>query len=136
MYPSDEDFSPKPKYGTVLGGLLIASIGWIGLFYMLRFVLPGAGARWAFFVLLYMAIAGSSIPFLKLLNRRFSGRRFAPPPDWVSLRQSLWLGLYVCICAWLQIPRVLNGTLAFFLALSVIVIEIFLRLRERALYGF
>jgi hypothetical protein len=34
-------------------------------------------------------------------------------------------------CAWLQIPRVLNWSIAFFLAIVFIVLEAFLRSRER-----
>ncbi|NJL95916.1 MAG: hypothetical protein HC915_20390 [Anaerolineae bacterium] len=87
------------------------------------------------FVLLYIAVAGTSIPLIKLLNGRFHGS-FPPPPDWISVRQSLWVALYITTCAWLQIPRVLNGAMAFFLALCFAAIEVFLRLRERHLYGY
>jgi hypothetical protein len=52
------------------------------------------------------------------------------PSAAVILRQSIWVGLFVVACAWLQIPRVLNPLIAFFLALSLIVIEVFLRARE------
>jgi hypothetical protein len=38
----------------------------------------------------------------------------------------------VVTCAWLQIPRVLTLPIAFFLALALIVIEVFLRSREIA----
>lgn len=110
-------------------------MGWLGLFFLIRMVVPRAGARWMFFVLLYVAVAGTVIPLAKFLNERFRGR-YPEPPDWVSVRQGLWVGLYVATCAWLQIPRVLNLTIAFFLALSLMVIEIFLRLRERSLYGY
>jgi predicted nucleic acid-binding Zn ribbon protein len=34
-------------------------------------------------------------------------------------------------CAWLQIPRVFNPVIAFFLALSLIVVEVFLHVREQ-----
>jgi hypothetical protein len=38
----------------------------------------------------------------------------------------------VTTCAWLQIPRVLSPPIAVLLALALVVIEGFLRLRERA----
>ncbi|MCZ7546304.1 MAG: hypothetical protein M5R40_23515 [Anaerolineae bacterium] len=47
------------------------------------------------------------------------------------LRQSMWVALFVTTCAWLQIPRLLNWLIAFLLALSLVAIEVFLRLRER-----
>lgn len=126
---------PNSTSGTVVASLILAGIGWAGVYYMVNNVLPGAGARWAFFVLLYFAVAGSAVPLLRYLNHQLRGKR-PPPPDWVALRQALWLGLFVAICAWLQIPRVLNGGIAFFLALALVVIEIFLRLRERSLHGY
>lgn len=125
----------RPQQGPALAGFFLACVGWLGLFFLIRAVVPRAGARWMFFVLLYIAVAGTVIPLAKFLNERFRGR-YPEPPDWVSVRQGLWVGLYVATCAWLQIPRVLNLTIAFFLALSLIVIEIFLRLRERSLYGY
>lgn len=121
--------------GTLVASILLACTGWLGMYFMVQTVLPQAGARWLFFVLLYLASAGTIIPIAQLFNHRLRGRR-PPPPDWVSVRQGLWVGLYVSICAWLQIPRELNPVIAFFLALSLIVIEIFLRVRERSQYGY
>lgn len=130
------DDTPAPRrQGTLLAGVLMACVGWLGLYFLIRDVLPRAGARWVFFVLLYMAVAGTAIPLVKLLNNRFRGS-YPEPPDWISVRQSLWIALFVATCAWLQIPRVLNGAIAFFLALSLAVIEIFLRLRERSQHGY
>ncbi len=121
--------------GTVLAAIAMACGSWLGLFFLVRTVLPHAGARWIFFVLFYMAIASTLIPLLKLLNRRLRGRRPAPP-DWVSVRQSLWIALYLTTCAWLQIPRVLSPEIAVLLALTFIVLEGFLRLRERGQMGY
>lgn len=114
--------------GTALAALFMACVGWLGLYYMTQNVLPTAGARWLFFVLLYIAVSGSTVPFAKILNRRFNR---VEPPDWVSVRQGLWMGIFVTTAAWLQIPRVLNVPIALLLALTLIVLEGFLRLRER-----
>lgn len=125
----------RSSQGTLIAAVLLACVGWLGLFYLVQNVVPRAGARWAFFVLLYMAVAGTVIPLAKLLNNRLRGS-YPEPPDWVSVRQGLWVGLYVTTCAWLQIPRVLDAPIAFFLGLSLIVIEVFLRLRERSQQGY
>lgn len=125
----------RRQQGTALAGGLMASIGWLGLYFLVQNVVPKAGARWLFFVLLYMAVAGTVIPIARFLNNRLRGD-FPEPPDWVSVRQGLWSGLYVTTCAWLQIPRVLNLPIALLLALSLLVIEGFLRLRERGQYGY
>jgi hypothetical protein len=42
------------------------------------------------------------------------------------------VGLFGTACAWLRVPRVLSWSVAFFLALSLVAIEAFLRLRERS----
>jgi len=118
------------QQGTAFAGLLMGCIGWLGLYYTVQNVLPTAGARWFFFVLLYIAVAGTTIPIAKLVNRRLHR---VEPSDWVSVRQGLWVGLFVATAAWLQIPRVLNLPIAILLALSLITIEGFLRIRERPL---
>ena len=125
----------RPQQGTRIAAILLASIGWLGLLYLTQNILPRAGARWLFFVLLYLAVSGSTIPILQLVNNRLRGDN-PEPPDWVSVRQGLWIGLFVTTCAWLQIPRQLDATRAVFLAMIFIVIEIFLRLRERGQQGY
>ena len=125
----------RRQQGTIFAGILMACIGWVGLFFLVRSVLPTAGARWLFFLLLYMAVTGTMIPIAVAFNNRLRGE--APiPPDWISVRQGLWVGLFVITCAWLQIPRVLNPVIAILLALSLAVIEVFLRLRERSQIGY
>ena len=47
----------------------------------------------------------------------------------------MWFGLFAVTATWMQMTRALNGAIAFFLALSMIVIETFLRLRERSQDG-
>jgi hypothetical protein len=131
----DDRTRSRSQQGTILAAVFIACSGWLGLFYMVQNVVPRAGARWLFFVLLYMAAAGTIIPIAKYLNYRLRGS-YPEPPDWVSVRQGLWAGLYVTTCAWLQIPRVLNTSLAILLLMSLLVIEIFLRLRERSQQGY
>jgi hypothetical protein len=123
--------SPLKQYGLSLAAGFLMLSGWGGLFLLVRNVVPTAGPRWLFFMLLYMAIAGTSLPFVRFLNLRFT---YEPVPDSVILRESLWCGLYVTTCAWLQIPRVLTWPIALLLALAVIVIEGFLRLREHPHY--
>lgn len=119
--------SPLKHYGLNLAAGFLILIGWGGLFLLIRNVVPTAGPRWGFFMLLYIAIVGTSLPFVRLLNARFTPHAI---PDTVILRESLWCGLYITTCAWLQIPRVLTWPIAGLLALILIVIEGFLRFRE------
>jgi hypothetical protein len=114
----------------MVAAALMSVAGWIGLWMLVTTTLPTAFPRWLFFVFLYLAVTGTVLPFVRFLNLRFS-RENAPPSGGVILRQSIWVGLFVVACAWLQIPRVLNAVIAFFLAISLIVIEVFLHVREQ-----
>lgn len=122
--------APPDHTGIVMAAILMAIIGWGGLWLLVTTALPTAFPRWLFFVFLYLAVTGTVLPFVRFLNMRFT-RSDSPPSGGVILRQSVWVGLFVVACAWLQIPRVLNPLIAFFLAISLIVIEVFLRVREQ-----
>ncbi|MBN1966878.1 MAG: hypothetical protein JW910_19655 [Anaerolineae bacterium] len=118
--------------GVIIAAVLLMLIGWVGLYQLVTTTLPLAFARWLFFMLLFMAVTGTAIPFVRFLNLRFTPAINPSPAGGVILRQSVWVGLFAVTCAWLQIPRVLNAPVAFFLGLSFVVIEVYLRLRERA----
>ena len=122
--------TPPEQSGIMAAAALMAVAGWGGLWLLVTTTLPTAFPRWLFFVFLYLAVTGTVLPFVRFLNARFS-RDDALPSGGVVLRQSIWVGLFVVACAWLQIPRVLNPVIAFFLALSLIVIEVFLHVREQ-----
>ncbi len=124
------DSSPPENSGLMTAAALMAITGWVGLWILLTSMLPTAAPLWFFFVLLYLAVTGTVLPFVRFLNMRFA-REDRSPSDGVILRQSIWVGLFVVACAWLQIPRVLNPVIAFFLGLSLIAVEGFLHIREQ-----
>lgn len=105
-------------------------VGWLGLFQLVTTSLPRVGQRWFFFVLLHVAVTGTVLPFVRYLNVRFTPITAELPPGGVIVRQSVWVGLFVVTCAWLQIPRLLNLPMMFLVAVVFIVIEVFLRTRE------
>ncbi len=114
-----------------LAGLLLAALGWAGLTALIMYVDPRNGPLpvWAFFVLGLLAATGTAMPFVRLLNKRFS--RDLPGPD-VILRQSIWVGFFAVTCAWLLRNGLLNPATVLLLLLAVAGVEWFLRLRERA----
>jgi hypothetical protein len=116
--------------GVLIAASIMAGVSWVALYQLITTTAPLAFPRWLFFILFYIAATGTAMPFIWILNRRFSGNRYAATGG-VMLRQSMWVGLFAVIAAWLQMTRTLNPISAFFLALSMIVIEVFLRLRER-----
>jgi len=114
----------------IIAAVIMMIGGWAGLYTLVTTQIPRVGQRWMFFVLLQIAVAGTVMPFLRYINVRLTPVTRAVPPSGVIVRQSVWFGLYVVTCAWLQIPRVLTVPMMFFLALAFVVIEIFLRSRE------
>lgn len=114
--------------GVLIAATLMAILGWGALYILIISVPPLALYRWLFFILLYLAVTGTVLPFIWYLNNRFSGAR--PVMGGTILREGMWCGLVAITVAWLQMIRAANGALAFFLALSFFVIEIFLRVRE------
>ena len=119
----------RPPYGVNFAAGLLMLVGWGGLYFLVQNVRPTAGPRWYFFILMYIAVVGTSLPIVRFVNVRFrqQGNNIS---DAVILRQSLWIGLYVTIAAWLQILRVLGVVLAVLLALAFVAIEAFLGVRE------
>ncbi len=121
---------PPDHVGVLVGAAGLMVVGWGGLYILVTTQVPGLGPEiWLFFNLLAMAVTGTAIPVVRWLNVRVFSRRY-PPPGGVIVRQSVWIGLFVVICAWLQIGRVLSLSVAFFIVLVFAVLEGYLRMRE------
>jgi hypothetical protein len=114
----------------MIAAALLAVIGWAGLVLLVNAVLPTIGPRWLFFLFLTAAVTGTALPFVWLLHRRFDRGQPAAPS--ILLRQAVIFGLYVSLCAWLQINRALSLTLALAIALGLGVIEGLIHLTERS----
>jgi hypothetical protein len=124
------DKIPPDHVGVLVAGVMMMLGGWAGIYQLVTTTLPRVGQRWLFFLLLQLAVTGTVLPFVRYLNVRFTPVDVDLPPGGVLVRQSIWIGLFAMLCAWLQMPRVLNLPIAFFLGLVFIVIEVFLRSRE------
>ena len=122
---------PSSSYRSLLiAAIILAIIGWLGLFLLLVGTLPTVGPRWLFFFLLALAITGTSLPFIWLLHRRFAEQ--PDLPGMILLRRALLVTLYGELCAWLQINRSLYLSLAILLGLGIVAIEWFLRRLDRS----
>ncbi|MDX2162090.1 MAG: hypothetical protein SF162_12250 [bacterium] len=124
--------TPGDHVGVLFAAALMMAGGWVGLYLLVTTEIPRVGPRWLFFVLLHIAITGTVLPIVRYFNVRFTPVTQPLPPGGVIVRQSVWIGLFVVTCAWLQMPRALNWGIAFFVALAFLVTEIFLRTREIA----
>jgi len=113
----------------LIQALILAILGWGGLALLLNFSLPFVLARLAFFILLVMALTGTALPFVYLLNRRFAGDPPAEPN--VIVREALWVGVYGATLAWLQLGRLVTLWVWMGLAGGIIAAEYLIRVRER-----
>jgi hypothetical protein len=125
--------TPSDHIGLLAASVLMMGVGWYGLFYLVTTSLPRIGGElWLFFLLLQIAISGTALPIVRYLNVRFTPINKDIPASGVIVRQSVWIGLFVVTCAWLQIPRALSLPLVIFIAVVFVVVELFLRTREIA----
>ena len=102
---------------------------WVGLWGLLQLSV-NAVTKSLFFVLLFLAIASTTLPPLAYLNARFGKFRTSQAYRVRFLRQSIWFGLLVTGLAWLQMQRALSTTLAVILMAVFVLIETFLITRE------
>jgi hypothetical protein len=124
------DLSFSHHRSLLISGIIMAVMGWLGLYLLLSFTLPTLGPRWLFIFLLTLAATGTALPIVYLLHRRFD--RADPPPTRVLLRQGLWIGFLVVLCMWLQMNRTLSLQLALLLTGGIVLIEASLRFLERS----
>ena len=117
----------------MLAALLMFLVGWGGLLYLLISTRPRIGGEiWLFFILLQIAVTGSSIPLVAFVSQRLAGKDATMPLTGLVIRRSVWIGIIAVTCAWLMIPRYLSLPILLIVILLFVVIEIFLRNRELA----
>lgn len=74
--------------------------------------------------------AGTAMPAVYLLNRRFA--RGPLPHFLIMIRQSMWVGLWLGVCSWLQMNRALSVPVALLAATVFVIFEFILQLRSYA----
>lgn len=114
----------------IIVAILVAVIGWWGLYELTRQVGPEQPGALAFFLaLLFVAVTGTVAPAAAYLNRRLVPEAVAADP-WRFFRHSVWAGVCVAICAWLQAHRIFNVGFALIIGLMFVAVEILIvRLR-------
>jgi hypothetical protein len=120
---------PIPVIKFIPAAVLLGGLGWAGFIYIVFFTLPNVPTGWLFFLSLFLAVTGTALPGIAYLNIRFPGR--IPAAQAVIVRQAAWVGVYVSALAWLQIGQIVTPAIALLLAGGLVVIEAFMRLRER-----
>lgn len=119
----------KPGFRPFLiSTILLFFGGWGGLSLLLTYSVPSLWPRWSFFALLILAGTGTILPISYWINTTFPSNPPAEPR--VIVRQSVSVGVYLALLAWLSIGRVLNPPITLWLGLGLAAIEYLLRLRE------
>jgi hypothetical protein len=91
----------------------------------------------AFLASALVAATGLALPLAYVLNRRFGNggggaANGATPRFLVLVRQSMWVGLWVAFCLWLQMNRALGFAVAALVAAVLAMFELLLQVRTRA----
>jgi hypothetical protein len=110
--------------------LFMVFAGWGGLAWLIFFTLPAVWQRWGFFLFLTLALTGSALPVTYYLNIRFPSNPRAT--ESIILRQAIWLGIYGSTLAWLQLGGIVTIWTIIGLGFGLIILEYFIRLRERS----
>ena len=113
-----------------LTSLLLMTVGWGGLYYVVTQTLPYVWPRWAFFILLLLGLTGTALPIVYFFHRRFADEK--PAEANVIIRQALWFGVYGATLAWLQMDGLVTIYIILGLAGGLAAIEYFTRLREKS----
>ena len=122
--------SSPPVRTFIPAAIILAILGWGGLYFLVNLTIPTVGPRWLFFFLSVLALTGTTLPVIAFLNQRFPTN---PPVNaGVIVREAIWVGLYFPTLAWLQLGQVLTPALSLLLAVGFLAIEVLLRLRERS----
>jgi hypothetical protein len=122
------DSTSPDSHTLFLLSAILAGAGGAGMILLMNATLPTVGPRWFFFFLLTLTATGAALPFVWLLNLRFSR---APLVTANLIRQSLWVAFYADCLTWLQINRSLNLSLALFIGLGLLAVEWVVRWLER-----
>ncbi|MDY7040411.1 MAG: hypothetical protein SVX38_06080 [Chloroflexota bacterium] len=113
----------------ILLAVVIAVLSWAGLVGLVFFTRAPLWAQVAFFVLLFIAMTATSLPFAFYLNGRFAGEKSASDPR-RPLRQSAWAALFFVVCAWLQMIRALHWIVVALLLGVFVLLETFFLTRD------
>jgi hypothetical protein len=119
-------------FGKVLpASLILILCGAGGLLYILMNTQPFLGPRWLMFFFTTLLVCGVGLPLFTLLQNRFSQKGVT---EGVLVRETIMLAVYVDLLLWLQLGRVLSNTIMVLLGMGFLLLEIFLRISEKAVF--
>ncbi len=121
----------KPRI-AILISVLVAMAAWAGLAGMVRQFQPAPPLLAAALALVAIAVAGTTMPFWYLLQRRLAPKRNPKTLVGVAVREGVWTGLFAAALLFLRVNDLLNGVLVLVLAVVLFLLETFLQQRGAA----
>jgi len=115
----------------MLTGFFLGLIGLGGLAFIFYTLEPTLGPRWLFFLFLTLAGTGIVLPFIYIIQRRAAKQTV---PARVIIREALLFGVFLDLLAWLQIGRIASNLVIVLLAGGLVLLEVFLRMAEKATF--
>ncbi|MCD6356769.1 MAG: hypothetical protein J7L66_05720 [Anaerolineaceae bacterium] len=121
-----------PPFGKILlASILLTLLGGGGLAFIFIFFEPNLGPRWMFFFFLTIFGSGIALPVSYIIQRRFASQVV---PGKVLIRESLLFGIFLSLLAWLQLGRVLSNLIIIIIAVGFLLLEMLLRMAEKAIF--
>ena len=121
-----------PPFSKIfITSLLLSILGLGGLAFIFIALEPTLGPRWMFYFFLTMAGTGLALPAAYIIQRRLA-KQYVPAR--VLIREGLFFGIYLDLLAWLQIGRIASNLVIFLLASGMVLLEVFLRMAEKATF--
>ena len=121
-----------PPFGKIFTtSLMLCILGLGGLAFILIALEPTLWPRWLFYFFMTMAGTGVALPAAYVIQRRLA-KQYVPAR--VLIREGLFFGIYLDLLAWLQIGRIASNLVIFLLAGGMILLELFLRMAEKATF--
>lgn len=121
-----------PPFGKLfLISLILGITGFLGLIFLIVFSEPTLGPRWLFFFFLTICCSGLALPAVYIVQRRLA-KQYVPIA--VLLREAILFSIFIDLCVWLQLGRILTNLIILILAAGFILLEVFLRMAEKAAF--
>jgi hypothetical protein len=121
---------PSFPAGLFLMAMFFMLAGWSGLAAIVLLTLPFLLPRWLFYFALFLALAGTALPCIWYLNRRFTPERF--PSEGVLVREALEAASLGVFMVWLQAGRMFSAFLGWVFFGSFLGVELLLRVYENS----
>ena len=101
---------------------------WVGLGYLVTYYVPDSSTVTLSLFLIFVAVAGTTMPVFQLLNwrlrREADAEEGASADTWRAARQSALASAFVVLCLWFQLLKVLNWLIVLLLVGVFALVEV------------